>query len=336
MSRIVDPAQPEAPDPALRPRNLEEYVGQERIKDNLKVYIRAALQRGEALDHVLLAGPPGLGKTSLAYILAEELGVEVHTASGPTLERGGDLAALLNNLQEREVLFIDEIHRLHRAVEEVLYPAMEDYEIDVLLGSGPGAQSVKLPLRPFTLGGATTRSGLLTSPLRARFGIQATFDFYTPEELLIIIQRSAGRLGVPISDEGATELACRSRGTPRIANRLLKRVRDFAQVEGDGTIDLDITRIALGRLAVDAEGLDSMDRRILEAIAVKFEGGPVGLTNLAAAIGEESGTIEEVYEPYLIQQGLLQRTARGRIITARGLRHLGVVAQLHSPVPELF
>ncbi len=336
MTRIVDPSEPESLDPALRPRDFDEYVGQERIKDNLRVYIRAALQRGEALDHVLLAGPPGLGKTSLAYILAEELGVEVHTASGPTLERGGDLAALLNNLSDREVLFIDEIHRLHRAVEEVLYPAMEDYEIDILLGSGPGAQSVKLPLRPFTLVGATTRSGLLTSPLRARFGIQATLEFYTPEELLVIIQRSAERLRVPISDDGATELARRSRGTPRIANRLLKRVRDFAQVEADGCIDLPITRSALKRLAVDAEGLDSMDRRILEAIAVKFEGGPVGLTNLAAAIGEEPNTIEEVYEPFLIQQGLLQRTARGRIITARGLRHIGAVAKLHSPTPELF
>jgi len=336
MTRIVDPSEPEVLDPALRPRDMAEYVGQPRIKDNLRVYIRAALQRGDALDHILFSGPPGLGKTSLAYIVAEELGVELHTASGPTLERGGDLAALLNNLQDRQVLFIDEIHRLNRAVEEVLYPALEDYQIDVLLGSGPGAQSVKLPLRPFTLIGATTRSGLLTSPLRARFGIQCTFDFYTPEELLVILKRSAERLGLPISDEGAQELARRSRGTPRIANRLLKRVRDFAQVVGDGGIDLAITRKALGRLEVDEEGLDGMDRRILHAVAVTFEGGPVGLTNLAAAIGEESDTIEEVYEPFLIQQGLLQRTARGRIVTARGLRHLGATHPALVDQAELF
>jgi len=311
-------------DPALRPRNLDEYVGQERIKDNLRIYIRAALQRGDPLDHVLLAGPPGLGKTSMAFIIGEELGVEVRTASGPTLERGGDLAAILNNMQPREVLFIDEIHRLNRAVEEVLYPAMEDFQIDMVLGSGPGAQSVRLPLAPFTLVGATTRSGLLTAPLRARFGIQFTLDFYTAEELQGIIERTADRLEIRIEPAAASELAGRSRGTPRIANRLLRRVRDFAEVEGSGTINLAITRLALERLEVDSHGLDGMDLRLLRAVVEKFDGGPVGLSNLSAAIGEEQDTIEEVYEPFLIQQGFLQRTPRGRVITSRGLKHLGV------------
>ena len=323
--RVVD-GQPTTPDldPALRPRNLDEYIGQETIKSNLRIYIRAALNRGEALDHVLFSGPPGLGKTSLAYILGEELGVEVRTTSGPVIERGGDLAAILNNMDDREILFIDEIHRLNRAVEEILYPAMEDYEIDVVLGTGPGAQSVKLPLQRFTLVGATTRSGLLTSPLRARFGIQATFDFYSAEELEIIIRRSARRLGVTITDRGAKEMSHRCRGTPRIANRLLKRVRDFAEVEGDGTIDHAIAMSSLKRLGVDEVGLDFMDRKILEAIALKFEGGPVGLSNLAAAIGEEQDTIESVYEPFLIQEGYVQRTPRGRVITTRGRQHLGM------------
>jgi Holliday junction DNA helicase RuvB len=334
MSRLVEPnpyedtetTEPDdgALDPALRPRNLDEYVGQERIKDNLRIYIRAALQRGDPLDHVLLAGPPGLGKTSMAFIIGEELGVEVRTASGPTLERGGDLAAILNNMQPREVLFIDEIHRLNRAVEEVLYPAMEDYQIDMVLGSGPGAQSVRLPLAPFTLVGATTRSGLLTAPLRARFGIQFTLEFYTAEELQGIIERTADRMEIRIEPGAAAELAGRSRGTPRIANRLLRRVRDYAEVEGSGTINLAITRVALERLEVDSHGLDGMDRRILRAVVEKFDGGPVGLSNLSAAIGEEQDTIEEVHEPFLIQQGFLQRTPRGRVITSRGLKHLGV------------
>ena len=323
-TRLVDAAPKDPVDPALRPKNLDEYVGQERIKANLKVYIRAAIQRGEALDHVIFAGPPGLGKTSLAYIMGEELGVEVKTASGPTIERGGDLAALLNNLEDRQILFIDEIHRLNRAVEEVLYPAMEDYEIDVLIGSGPGAQSVKLPLKRFTLIGATTRTGLLSSPLRARFGIQCSMDFYTPAELERILVRSAQRLGVEMTGEGARELAGRCRGTPRVANRLLKRVRDFAQVEGKGVIDLPLTQSALERLQVDRFGLDGMDIRILRTIVEKFDGGPVGLTNLAAAIGEEPDTIEEVYEPFLIQHGFLQRTSRGRVVGRLGYEHLGL------------
>jgi holliday junction DNA helicase RuvB len=323
MPRIMDADHSEF-DPALRPRNFKEYVGQKRIVNNLQVYIRAALARGEPLDHLLLSGPPGLGKTSLAYIVAEELGVEIRTASGPTIERSGDLAAILNNLNAREVLFIDEIHRLNRAVEEVLYPAMEDFEIDVVIGQGPGAQSIKLELSPFTLIGATTRSGMLTAPLRGRFGIHNTFDFYNPEELEEIIRRSAARLKVVITMDGARELSQRSRGTPRIANRLLRRVRDFAEVEGDGTIDMAITRLALNRLEVDDSGLDRMDRRILRAIAVKFSGGPVGLDTLAAALGESRDTIEETHEPFLIQQGLLMRTPRGRIVTPRGKEHLGL------------
>ena len=323
-------------DPALRPRSFDEFVGQKRVLDNLRVYVRAALDRGEALDHVLLAGPPGLGKTTLAHIVAEELGVELKTASGPTLERGADLAAILTQLNEREVLFIDEIHRLHRAVEEVLYPAMEDYELDILIGQGPGAQSVKVPVPPFTLVGATTRSGLLTRPLRARFGIPCQMDYYEPDELQTIVERSGRCLELPLDRDAAAALARRSRGTPRIANRLLKRVRDFAQVMGDGRATLAMVELCLEREGVDGIGLDGMDLRVLHTIGFKFDGGPVGLTNLAAAIGEQADTIEETYEPYLIRQGLLQRTPRGRVLTTAGAKHVGWSAgEVGSTAPEL-
>ncbi|HWP56918.1 MAG TPA: Holliday junction branch migration DNA helicase RuvB [Candidatus Acidoferrales bacterium] len=310
-------------DVSLRPRVFEEYVGQERVKENLKVAIAAARQRNEVLDHLLFHGPPGLGKTSLAYIIAREMGVNIKATSGPVIERAGDLAALLTNLEHGDVLFIDEIHRLNHVVEEVLYPAMEDYQIDLMIGQGPSAKSIKLPLKPFTLIGATTRSGLLTSPLRNRFGASFRLDFYEPEELVEILRRSAAILEVQGDPEGFMEIALRSRGTPRIANRLLRRVRDYAQVRADGVITKKVTQEAAKLLEVDHRGFDKMDTLILITIIDKFQGGPVGVENLAAAIGEEKDTIEDVYEPFLIQAGFLQRTPRGRVATPLAYDHFG-------------
>jgi Holliday junction DNA helicase RuvB len=317
-------SQEEALERALRPKLLDEYVGQEKVREQLEIFIGAARKRGEALDHVLLFGPPGLGKTTLSHIIAHELGVNLRQTSGPVLEKPKDLAALLTGLEKNDVLFIDEIHRLSPVVEEILYPALEDYQIDIMIGEGPAARSIKLDLQPFTLVGATTRAGMLTNPLRDRFGIVSRLEFYSPQELLRIVVRSAGLLQVPIDDEGALEIARRSRGTPRIANRLLRRVRDYAEVKGDGRIAQALAQAALKMLDVDPQGFDVMDRKLLEAVVHRFDGGPVGLDNIAASIGEERDTIEDVIEPYLIQQGYLQRTPRGRVATLAAYRHLGV------------
>ena len=328
--RVVSaaPASPneEALERALRPKLLDEYVGQAKAREQLEIFIGAARKRQEALDHVLLFGPPGLGKTTLSHIIAHELGVQLRQTSGPVLEKPEDLAALLTNLERNDVLFIDEIHRLSPVVEEILYPALEDYQIDIMIGEGPAARSIKLDLQPFTLVGATTRAGMLTNPLRDRFGIVARLEFYTPDELARIVTRSAALLNVPVDADGAMEIARRSRGTPRIANRLLRRVRDYADVKGQGRITQEMARRALAMLDVDPQGFDLMDRKLLEAVIHRFDGGPVGLDNVAAAIGEEPGTIEDVIEPYLIQQGYLQRTPRGRVATQAAWRHLGLAA----------
>lgn len=311
-------------EPSLRPKTLSDYIGQEKVKENLKIYIEAAKLRGESLDHVLLYGPPGLGKTTLSNIIAEEMGVNIRVTSGPAIEKQGDLAALLTNLSEGDVLFIDEIHRLSRSVEEILYPAMEDHALDIIIGKGPAARSIRIDLPSFTLIGATTRAGQLTTPLRDRFGVLLKLELYTPEELATIVNRSAGILGFNITDDGAYEIASRSRGTPRIANRLLKRVRDFAQVSGKDRIDTEIAKLALERLEIDHLGLDNTDRKMMETIIKFYDGGPVGLETLAATVGEEAVTLEDVYEPYLLQIGFLSRTPRGRCVTHLAYEHLGI------------
>lgn len=319
-------------DVSLRPKRLEDYIGQDKAKENLKIYIEAAKQRGESLDHVLLYGPPGLGKTTLSNIIATELGVNIRITSGPAIEKQGDLAAILTNLNEGDVLFIDEIHRLSRSVEEILYPAMEDFAIDIIIGKGPAARSIRIDLPRFTLIGATTRAGQLTTPLRDRFGVLLKLELYSPEELATIVRRNAGILEMEITNDGAMEIASRSRGTPRIANRLLKRVRDFAQVMGDGTINSEIANYALNKLEIDRLGLDNIDRRMLESIIKFYNGGPVGLETLAATIGEEAVTLEDMYEPYLMQIGFLNRTPRGRCVTRLAYEHLGL--PYHAPKPS--
>ncbi len=321
-------------DAGLRPKRLDEYLGQQPVREQMAIYIEAAKRRGEALDHVLIFGPPGLGKTTLSHVIANELGVNLRVTSGPVIEKAGDLAALLTNLQPHDVLFIDEIHRLSPVVEEVLYPAMEDFQIDIMIGEGPAARSIKLDLPPFTLVGATTRAGLLTAPLRDRFGIVQRLEFYSADELTRIVRRSAQILGIGCAPDGAVEIARRSRGTPRIANRLLRRVRDYAQVKADGHIDRDVADAAMKMLKVDPEGFDELDRRMLQLILENFDGGPVGVESLAAALSEERGTLEDVIEPYLIQQGFLVRTARGRMVTQKAWRHFGLKPK--TPARDLF
>ncbi|TNE40210.1 MAG: Holliday junction branch migration DNA helicase RuvB [Alphaproteobacteria bacterium] len=330
--RLVDGnrAEDEASEASLRPLSLKDFTGQRQARENLSIFIEAAKTRGEALDHVLLAGPPGLGKTTMAQIVARELGVNFRATSGPVIAKAGDLAALLTNLQERDVLFIDEIHRLSPAVEEILYPAMEDFQLDLIIGEGPAARSVRIDLAPFTLVGATTRAGLITTPLRDRFGIPLRLNFYEHDELEKIVTRGAGVIGVEITADGAREIACRSRGTPRIAGRLLRRVRDFAAVQGAGAIDAKVADAALSRLEVDARGLDALDHRYLSAIALNFNGGPVGIETMAAALSEPRDALEEIIEPYLIQQGFLQRTPRGRILTGNAYQHLGLDMPPHA------